>query len=143
MKPIKKSEKGQSLVELAVGLVILILLVAGIIDLGRILFYYISMRDAAQEAATYGSVYPTYCLQIEQRARDAMGDPNVDVEVKIDNVSCSTATSSNACSGREIKVTLKKDNYPLTMPLIGTFIGSQSINLNAPITGTILRPACP
>ena len=46
------SEKGQSMVELAVSVVVLLILLAGVVDLGRLAFYYITLRDAAQEAAS-------------------------------------------------------------------------------------------
>jgi len=43
-------EKGQSLVEFAFGLVILMILISGIVDLGRAFFTYMALNDAAQEA---------------------------------------------------------------------------------------------
>jgi len=49
-------EKGQSLVELSISLVILLVLAAGLVDLGRAFFTYITLRDAAQEGASYASV---------------------------------------------------------------------------------------
>ena len=52
----KRSEKGQSLIELAFGIVVLLILLAGIVDIGRLLFFYISMRDAAQEGAVFGQI---------------------------------------------------------------------------------------
>ncbi len=139
----KRSEKGQSLVELAVGLLLIVLILAGIIDIGRILFYYITMRDAAQEGAVYGAVYPTHCAQIVERSLNAMGDRNnVDVFIMIDGIGCGSASTAQACSGKEIKVTVIKPDFPLTMPLIGAVVGSQTIYLKAEISGTILRPAC-
>ncbi len=60
----KQSEKGQSLVELAVGLIILLVLVGGIVDLGRLLFFYIGLRDAAQEGAVIGQLNPRDWLQL-------------------------------------------------------------------------------
>ena len=49
-----RSEKGQSLVELAISLMVLLLILAGVVDLGNMMFQYMAMRDAAQEAASYG-----------------------------------------------------------------------------------------
>ena len=41
----KSEEQGQSLVEMAVALVMLLLLVGGIVDIGRAYFTYMAMRD--------------------------------------------------------------------------------------------------
>jgi Flp pilus assembly protein TadG len=55
----KKEEKGQSLIEMAFGLIVLLLLVGGIVDLGRAFFSTMTLRDAVQEGALYGSIDPT------------------------------------------------------------------------------------
>lgn len=47
---------GQSLVELALTLPILMLFVMGIFDLGRAVYYYSTIQNAAHEAARYGAV---------------------------------------------------------------------------------------
>lgn len=54
----REAERGQSLVEMAVGFVILILLVMGILDLGRAYFLNLALEDAAGEAALFLSLYP-------------------------------------------------------------------------------------
>jgi hypothetical protein len=83
-------EKGQSLVELAVGFLILMLLISGIANLGGLLFYYLAMRDAVQEGASYGIIHPTHCDQIVQRAASSLNDSNplIDINVLIDNIPC-------------------------------------------------------
>src|SRR5512135_3673178 len=83
----KSSERGQSLVELAAGLLVLLILVMGIIDLGRALFYYTTLRDAAQEGAVYGAINPQDCYGIVARARSPLANANegtimVDVYMK-------------------------------------------------------------
>ena len=64
-------EHGQSLVEFAVMLTLLLIMVAGIVDAARALFTYLSMRDAAQEGALYASTRPTDTAGIEARVRNA------------------------------------------------------------------------
>jgi Flp pilus assembly protein TadG len=49
-------EQGQSLVELAISLVVLLTLLAGVMDFGRAFFTFVALRDAAQEGAAYASV---------------------------------------------------------------------------------------
>ena len=62
-----RSERGQSLVELALVLPLLILLLAGIADLGRAFFSYIEITNAAQEGARAGSRLPCYTGNAVQR----------------------------------------------------------------------------
>jgi hypothetical protein len=136
-------ERGQSLMELAISIVILLVVLAGIVDLGRMLFYYIAMRDAAQEGSVYGIVNPGYCPQIADRARNILSDPTgVQIDVRIDGVQCASATSNQACAGREIRVTVIDPDFPITMPFLGALLGGQSVTLKASVSGTILRPVC-
>ena len=62
----KKFENGQSLTEFAVSITFIILILSGIVDLGRAYFTYISLRDAAQEGAIYGSINPLDCNKISR-----------------------------------------------------------------------------
>ena len=48
-------KKGQSLVEFALVLPILLLLIFGLVEFGRLIFTYIAVNTAAREAARYGS----------------------------------------------------------------------------------------
>jgi hypothetical protein len=139
----QKSEKGQSLIELAISLVILLILLAGIVDLGRVSFYYIAMRDAAQEGATYGTVYPNHCFAIEDRVRaGVVDDSTVNVSISVNGENCLSAVSTDACEGKVIAVTVSDPDFPITMPLLGSFLGSQTISLETTIEDTILRPGC-
>lgn len=144
--PLKKSEKGQSLVELGVVVVILMVMLAGVIDLGGLLFQFMAMRDSAQEGAAYASIYPTACNQTLERIKESLHNPDptqVSIEVLVNGVSCTLATPSDACASNEIKVTVHQPEFKLSTPFLGTFIGKQSIDLSANITSTIIRPACP
>jgi Flp pilus assembly protein TadG len=67
-------EKGQSLVEFALALPILILIVSGLLDIGRAYFAYIYVEEAAAEAATYLALHPN-CVEHGQLA-GACNDPN-------------------------------------------------------------------
>lgn len=139
----KKREKSQSLMELAISLLFLLILLAGIADVGRMLFYYLSMRDAVQEGASYASVYPKHCDQIVDRVQRAMNDRSVQVLINIDGASCYAASeATQACSGKAVTIVAIQPNFELATPLIGTFLGGESLNLKTQITGTILRPPC-
>ncbi len=138
-------ESGQSLVELALVLLFLIILTAGIVDLGRVLFYYVTLRDAAQEGAVYGAIYPYECDAIVARTRGPLSNGGLDgvnIAVKIDGVDCLEATSNQACVDNDIEVIVTKDDFPLTMPILGVFLGTEHLKLSSNIKGTILRPLC-
>jgi Flp pilus assembly protein TadG len=52
-------EEGSAILELALVLPLLLLLLAGAVDLGRAYFAAIEVQSAAQAGALYGSQYPT------------------------------------------------------------------------------------
>lgn len=131
-------ERGQSLVEMAIALVILLLLVGGIVDLGRAFFTFMALRDAVQEGALYGSVNPTLTTEIKNHVLnssdmipDLVGSDDITVTV-----------IGTACTGNGIRVTATYNDFPLTMPFIGTVLGSQTIQISATIMDTILSPGC-
>ena len=152
-------EEGQSLMELAVSLVILLILLAGIVDIGRMAFHYIAMRDAAQEGVAYGSIYPNHCYAIEDRVRANLVETNgVNVQIMVaerpTNASlvcnyeywymtyCIETPPDVACQGNVVEVTVSDPDFPLTMPFIGAILGGQTINLETTIRDTIIRPDC-
>ena len=134
----QKSEKGQSLVELTLGLVILLLLVGGIVDLGRAAFSTMTLRDAVKEGALYGSIDPTNTTAIKQNVLDS--SPRISQMIGSDDITVEVLTSP--CAGHRIRVTANYPDFPITMPFIGTILGGQTIILSSTITDTILRPGC-
>lgn len=74
-KPPKKAS-GQELVEFALVLPLLLLLVFGAVDLGRLFHAYITISNAAREGARYGIIYPedtAGILTITRREAQASG----------------------------------------------------------------------
>lgn len=85
----EQAESGQSLVEMTVGFVILIVMVSGLIDLGRAYFTFVALEDAAGEGALYMSLSPS--------CPDATGDPDC-VDPKNAYHRMTTAGGANANS---------------------------------------------
>jgi Flp pilus assembly protein TadG len=156
-KPFSRSARGQSLVELGLTMVIILTLLAGAVDFGSAFFDYISLRDAAQEGALYGSIQPIIdannngkydvgeslnTAAIIARVRQSSSQPvdltSVPVTVLISNPS----NGNKPCSGGSITVTVSY-TYQISMPFVGAILGTQTIPLGASITDTILTPACP
>ena len=147
-KKLRTHEKGQSLVEFAISLTFILILLAGAVYFGIGLFYYVAMRDAAQEGALYGSMNPTDVGGIRTRASQASGDGLVS-DLYANGSGPLTITpsfSGAACEGNGITVTLEYD-YSLNWLPIGAFIepfiGADHIRLRAAVTDTILTPPCP
>lgn len=145
-----QQEKGQSLVELALGVVVLLILLSGIVDLGRAIFTKFAMQDAAEEGIVYGTSFPTDCDQIHKRVeynisnRALQGGMAISATIEANDgsfIDCSLIPFAQVYAGKEIRVTVTK-NFPVSMPFLGTIIG-QSIPLVATANGIILRPQPP
>ena len=150
-----RGKRGQSLVELAISLMVILLLLSGAVDFGMALFSYTTLRDAAQEGALYGSMNPGNTSGIRERVRAAGGNSGpvdlsnfTDAQINVYLVpSGALACEGSTVSGGSpvpngVQVTLTYD-YPIVMPLLGTVLGSQTIPLSASVTDTILQPKCP
>ncbi|MGD8404334.1 MAG: TadE/TadG family type IV pilus assembly protein [Anaerolineales bacterium] len=137
-KPIqqRRGERGQSLVELAMSLTVIMLLLAGAVDFSIAYFSFAALQDAAQEGAMYGSINPGDDAGIKSRVRGASTNP---VDLSDDSsVIIDVTVSGDGCEGGEVTVNVSYD-YPISMPFIGAIIGTQKIKLNASVTDTILQ----
>lgn len=138
-QPHSKSERGQSLTELAVSFLVLVLILAVAVDLGRAFFSLISLREAAEEGALYGSVNPLDTGGMVARVRSSSTTP-VDL-TDTSTVSVNVSTPGGACAGQPVVVVVVYQ-FNLTMPLVGSIIGTQTFPLTVNATSTILRPPC-
>ncbi len=139
-----KSERGQSLVEMAISLVILLYLLSGAAEFGILFFQYVQLRDAAQEGALYGSIKPpssaadtTRINAIVLRAKNASSSP---ISLMTDPAVTVTVTvTGKYCEGGALEV---KVTYPhkVFMPFMANIIGPTRL-LEATVTDTILTPA--
>ena len=151
---IDPKQRGQSLIEFAITLPILVLLLLGTLDFGMAIFSYSMLRDAAQEGAFYGSFNPTNTDEIENRARNISphgedvvfsspvqlrDEDAITVEVVAVGDDCQGATNGVA---NTIQVNVYY-RYPILMPFIGQLIGSGTIPLTGTASNIILQPPCP
>lgn len=154
----QNAESGQSLVEFAVSIVFIFFLLAGIIDLGRAFLIYMSLRDAAQEGAIYGSFCPHDLNGILARVRDAspgtVADLNAasfanDTSIRVDcfyllpggQTACTSAAGS-ITEGNRIRVSVVYKNFNITMPFIGAVAG-QGFPIQAAMVTSVLSTGCP
>lgn len=69
----KEREKGQSLVEMALVLPVVLVILAIVLDLGRIYYVAVALTDAAGEGATYAAINPADTVGVITRAQEASG----------------------------------------------------------------------
>jgi Flp pilus assembly protein TadG len=140
---IRKAEKGQSLVEFSLGLVFLLIIVSGLIDLGRLYFTHVALEDAAGEGALYFSLNP-HCIHpsdgtgcanpnnVEWRVRNATGTGTVDWSKA--NITYSLPPYA---VGESVKVTVNY-SYQLLTPIIPKITGLNPITLGTSASQIII-----
>ena len=155
------SERGQSLVELGVSLVILLYLLSGAAEFGVLFFQFVQLRDAAQEGALYGSMNPWIDANsngafnagelvnqagIEARVRAASSSPidlsNADPTTGVTVTATSSDGTNMFCEGHGLQVTVTFDHH-IFMPFMPQLLGRSVIPLSATVVDTILSPICP
>lgn len=110
-------EQGASLVEFALVALLLILLLAGIVDLGRAFHSYIVITNASREGARYASRFPNHDVGIKlaaQREAAAGGLTIADDDIGV---------LGTRASGSPITVTITSD-FPTIM---GGILGIDTI----------------
>lgn len=117
---------GQSLVEFALTLPILLLFVMGIFDLGRAVYYYSTIQNAAHEGARYGAVNHCDDTGITDRVNSmavglAGSDLGIETELIYEDISGVLDY---------IEVTVTYTFVPVT-PLIGNILSDGEIPLQA------------
>ncbi len=67
-KWLKRSEKGQSLVEFTASVVVLMIIVGGVLDIGRAYMIFVALENGAGEGAIFASYHPTWVTQTDAAA---------------------------------------------------------------------------
>jgi Flp pilus assembly protein TadG len=141
---LNRLERGQSLVEMSIGFVLLLIVLCGLLDIGRAYFVYVALEDGAGEAALYLSIDPDcrtaadgfQCADpnnAEYRARHAGGE----------NVNWSTAEITIERPpvygvGDPVAVTIRY-SMKLINPIIPQFAGINPIFMTVHASQTIIR----
>lgn len=145
-KPRRKSdrERGQSLVEMTLGMTILLLLISGLLDLGRIYFIFLTLEDAAGEAALYLSIDPE-CTSTAAGTGGECADPNNAVYraktagAKLVDLSTSTVTitPANAALRDQIGETVSVNiayQFTFLTPIMPSIAGINPITITGSAT---------
>ena len=108
-----RNERGQGLVELALFLPVLLVLVMGVIDFGRVYFAYVTITNAAREGAFYVSLNPTASDANVQAIVDDEAGGQLDGGVRVIDVSDARS------SGAQLTVTVQHDFQAITTSILG------------------------
>ncbi len=136
----QKVESGQSLVEFALVSILVALLLAGLVDLGRAYFTKIAITDAAGEGAVYAALSPT-CLtpancatpnNVEDRVKNASAGTGL-VNPALVQVTTSIPSPS---PGQLVSVTVRYD-FQLITPFVSAIVGGDILVIRASATQLI------
>ncbi len=154
----RRKERGQSLVEVALTLPILLLILSGLLDIGRVYYIYIALEEAAQEAATFLAQNPWCQEPTDIPPADAdlpdCANPN-NAEYRVLNASNQEIELSRLQPieytypldgdgdpiigiGATVTVTIRYD-FPLVTPIIRNAFGQDGITLTATASHLIIR----
>jgi Flp pilus assembly protein TadG len=126
----RRRPRGQALVESALVLPILILLVMGVIDVGRVIFAHVALQEATQEGAIYGAFKP---------------NPRSAVQARVTNSSSAAWVSGASVTVCHVDRTAPAQDritvtstYPLDLltPIVPDILGASTVTLNISITAT-------
>ena len=115
--------KGQSLIELALLMPVLVLILAGILDLGRAYMTLVALNDSAAEGAAYAAAHPSQTDQIRARAMDSS---NALATLTLDQVIVDYAATITP--GNPITVTIQYD-YELMTPFINAIVPGGTLTM--------------
>jgi Flp pilus assembly protein TadG len=140
-KPSTSLESGQSLIEVAIGMIVLMIIFSGLVDFGRAYFAYIAIEDAANEGATFLSIRPNCSVA----TNEGCDDPNnaryraahsSSGEIDWNKVTISVITRKFAV-GEPVSVTISYD-LPLITPFLPPILGRDSITLTSTASHIII-----
>lgn len=120
--------RGQALVEFALVLPIFVLMIFGLVDLGRAVFINNSLAEAARDGARYGSVQ---ARAFDDASRDAVADWVEDRLSGIPNpnitVACTPASPAFGCTVNDVLVVTVQADIDMITPIIGQIVGPLSL----------------
>ena len=137
--------RGHALVEFALVVPVMLLLVVGGLDAGRLFFSWIEVSNAAREAAAYAAGNPTDTSGItghattEVNSQGQGGEGSMSVSVSCADTSnatipCASAPGGNG-TGNTVTVRVTRP-FSFVTPIIGNLLGS-SVNLTGSATSAV------
>ncbi|MBN8210563.1 pilus assembly protein [Bacillus sp. NTK071] len=118
-----KSEKGQSMVEFALVLPVLVMLLFGIVDFGRIFHAYITIDHASREAARVASIGESDSKIVSTAVTSGSS-------IHLSSGQVSVSPGGTKTAGSDVRVTI---TYPITFltPVISSISGPITLSSSA------------
>jgi Flp pilus assembly protein TadG len=142
----KPTGHGQAMVEFALVIGLILLILMGIFDLGRIVYTATALSNAAREgarvAAVTGDTNKINAAIISTGIGLNIQSGQIGAPVYCLSADCSSATSNRSATG-VVAVRISISNYPFTAitPFIGRILGpSDTINLSTSASMTMEKP---
>jgi Tfp pilus assembly protein PilV len=129
----QQHQRGQSLVEAALTLPVVLMLMLGLLDFGRAYYAIVALRDAADEGASYASIAPKDIAGIRVRASEASQEL-VPVEPNDVRVTYPPALST----GEPITVTIVIE-MELYTPFSNLFVSDSTLEIKGQSTHPIIE----
>lgn len=138
IRNLRRSERGQAMVELALILPVLLLLILAIIDLGMGIRTYIVLTNAAREGVRWVTIHPTdvngalarVAVEADRAGLQNTGSPAGGIQVTF------SPNQSSYTMGQDVTVSIRHD-YPL---MFGLITGIPEMPFEARATMTVLYP---
>ena len=124
-------EKGQSLTEMALVLPVILVILAGVVDLGRLYYVTVALTDAAGEGATYAAIDPSNTDEIIARTQASTGGL-VQVGTEQVTVDCPSVTA-----GSTVTVSVSYD-FTVATPLVNLLVPDGVVTLQGVASEIIL-----
>jgi uncharacterized repeat protein (TIGR01451 family) len=155
----RQKERGQTLVEFALILPVLLMLIIGIFEFGRIIFLYANLFNAAREGARYGLINPQDYQGILRHSQERVtlaevndGHLSVSMDTGPDSDDSCTMAPDETCQayavvGNRVIVGINYVISPIT-PFFEPIIGDLNLNTSAArtiqrVSGAVSAPAPP
>lgn len=145
----RHSEKGQSLVEFTASLIVLVIIVSGVLDIGRAFITFVAIENGAGEGAIFASYHPTWVTEQEAEAggsplpefenisyRAAHESPGGLVDWRLARVTVDHPPSIEP--GEPVTVTVTY-SYTLMTPFLNIIVGDSILPLQASAAQVILN----
>jgi Flp pilus assembly protein TadG len=141
----RRRTRGQSLVEFALILPVLLVMLAAALDLGRVFYAHITLNNAAREGAFEAAANPesfdagqpcnTTTNRVVCRVQLEAKDSNVTIDAADIDVDCSV-TGCPEQSGSLVTVSVSGE-FQLITPLLAVIFGGQTIPLSSTATAQV------
>ena len=121
-------ERGQALVEFALTIPLVLLLIFGLIDLGRAVYISNSLSEAARDGARYGSVQARSYNEARLNGVEAWTQDRLNaVPNPVVTATCTAANASFGCTVNDIIVVTVEAEVEMITPIIGQLLGPLSL----------------